>query len=122
MNSARLGRLVSGSRKAWRASWSSRRGNWLISSVCCSMVASILANELINVPISSLRFGTTGISDALVAVASWAAREMAEATSHTTNPPPAMSRPVKMSRAGIVKASVYWAIGPSIWRTGAWKA
>ncbi len=86
------------------------------------MVASILANELISVPISSLRFGTTGISDALVAVASWAAREMAEATSHTTNPPPAMSRPVKMSRAGIVKASVYWAIGPSIWRTGAWKA
>ena len=33
-----------------------------------------------------------------------------------------MSRPVKMSRAGIVKASVYWAIGPSMWRTGAWKA
>ena len=122
MNRARLGRLVSGSRKACRASWSSRRGNWLISSVCCSMVASILANEFMSVPISSLRFGTAGISEALVAVAIWAAREIAEATSHTTKPPPAMSRPVKMSSAGIVKASVYCPIGPSSCRTGAWKA
>ena len=122
MKSERLGRLVSESRNAWRASWSSRRGNWLISSVCCSMVASILANELMSVPISSLRVGTAGRSATLVAVARFAAREMAEATSHTTKPPPAMSRPVKRSSAGIVKASVYWLIGPSITRTGAWKA
>ncbi len=86
------------------------------------MVASILANELIRVPISSFRLGTIGMSAALVAVASWAAREMAEATSHTTNPPPAIRRPVKASRAGIVKASVYWPSGPSSWRTGAWNA
>jgi hypothetical protein len=86
------------------------------------MVASIFANELMRVPISSFRFGTAGRSEALVAVARWAAREMAEATSQTTKPPPAMSRPVNTSRAGIVKASVYWPIGPSICRTGAWKA
>jgi len=122
MNSERLGRLVSESRKAWRASWSRRRGNWLISSVCCSMVDSILANELMSVPISSRRVGTDGRSETLVVVARCAAREMAEATSQTTKPPPAMSRPVKTSSAGIVKASVYWLIGPSMIRTGAWKA
>src|SRR4029079_9872372 len=86
------------------------------------MVASILANEVIRVPISSFRLGTAGMSEALLAVASWAAREMAEATSHTTKPPPAIRRPGKARSAGIVKASVYCPMVRSSGRTGAWKA
>src|SRR4026208_1407443 len=69
------------------------------------MVASILANEVIRVPISSFRLRLAGMSEALLAVASWAAREMAEATSHPTKPPPAIRRPVKARSAGIGKAS-----------------
>src|SRR6266404_5738119 len=60
MKSARFGRLVRESRKASRMSWSSRRGNSLISCDCCSMVASMRAKELMRVPISSLRPGSTG--------------------------------------------------------------
>ena len=72
----------------------------MISSACCSMVASILAKLAISVPISSCRTGTAGNSDARLTEASWAAREIAVAMSQTTKPPPAISRPVNTSNAG----------------------
>ncbi|PYM56951.1 MAG: hypothetical protein DMD77_14175 [Candidatus Rokuibacteriota bacterium] len=83
MKSARFGRLVRGSRKACLVSCSSRLGNWLISSDCCSMVAIMRLNEAIRVPISSLRDTVAGCEGCAV-VTRLAVREIALARSQTT--------------------------------------
>ena len=121
MKRARFGRLVRESRKASRMSWSSRRGNSLISCDCCSMVASIRAKELTRVPISSLRPGSAdsaGLSSLLIC----AARDSAVAMSHTTKAPPAIRIAVKTRSAGMLIASARPASGPSSSRTGVLKA